>query len=716
MNIAKLYSDSYNATDITRESFYNIGGPHGFMRWGIYILMLIAFGYLAYTLIQRVIVWRQGKGALRTDYPEKRIWAVVKYVFLQLKILRESYAGIMHAAFFFGFAGLFAVTMLIMIQDDLTELFFHYRFLYGNFYIYWSLFADLCGLVVLAGCFMAIWRRYKVKPTRLDTKSTDTFALVLISIIVISGFTTEGLRIAMSGFPKFEVWSPVGYVTGLALAWMGASAMQVVHYLSWWLHVLTAFIFIGLIASDKLGHVLISALNVYFMNLKNESAATKYTMPIIPPSEFETAESFGVGTVEHFTWKQLMDSDACTRCGRCQDNCPAHLTEKPLSPKKIQTSSKDAMDERIPKIMAAKKAAEDPATVDLTAIESKMLIGEHILDDEIWSCTNCAACMEACPVNIEHVPKINDMRRYKVLMEASLAPELQTSFSNLETNFNPYGFAFANRGEWVPAELGIKTLAEDPEVDFLYFVGSPASYDKKTQKIAINFVKIMQKAGYKIGILGAEEADSGDAALRGGNEYLFHALVTQNLSTFKAYGVKKIVCTCPHDYNTIKKEYKEFAKVGVDAEGNPLEANYEVYHHSELIADIIKNGKIKLVEPLNAKVTYHDSCFLGRYNEIYNQPRSIIKAVPGTEFVEMSRHHNKSFCCGAGGARMFIEEHLGTRINQFRTKDARASGAQVICTACPFCFTMLSDGLDELGIENMKTIDIAELVYNAMEK
>ena len=205
-----------------------------------------------------------------------------------------------------------------------------------------------------------------------------------------------------------------------------------------------------------------------------------------------------------------------------------------------------------------------------------MLIGEHVLDDEIWSCTNCAACMEMCPVNIEHVPKINDMRRYKVLMEASLAPELQTSFTNLETNFNPYGFAFANRGDWLTEDLGVKTLAEDPEVDFLYFVGSPASYDKKTQKIAINFLKIMKKAGYKVGILGAEEADSGDAAMRGGNEYLFHALATQNLSTFAAYGVKKIVCTCPHDYNTIKKEYKKFAKLGVDAEGNPLTADYEV--------------------------------------------------------------------------------------------------------------------------------------------
>jgi Fe-S oxidoreductase len=422
---------------------------------------------------------------------------------------------------------------------------------------------------------------------------------------------------------------------------------------------------------------------------------------------FETAESFGVANVEEYTWKQLMDGDACTRCGRCQDNCPAYLTEKPLSPKKIINDVKDNMDERIPKLMLA----EDPSTLETTP-----LIDGSVQQDEFWSCTNCGACMEACPVNIEHVPKMIDMRRYKVLMEGDAAPELLTTFQNMETNFNPYGFAFAERGDWVPEDLNVKTLAEDPNVDYLYFVGSAASYDKRNQKVAIAFSRIMEKAGYKIGILGAEEADSGDAALRGGNEYLFHAMAAQNIETFKAYGVKKIVCTCPHDYNVLKKEYRKFAEVGIGSDGNPLEYDVEVYHHTQIISDLIKTGKIKLVESQDAKVTYHDSCFLGRYNEIYDEPRSILKAVPGIDLVEMSRHHDTSFCCGAGGARMFIEEHIGTRVNQFRTKDAQASGASKICTACPFCMTMLSDGITELDIQNMENMDIAEYVYNSMEK
>lgn len=706
MNLSKAFGMS--AADVTREFYFNVGGPHGFMRWGVYIFMFAAIFYLGYSIVKKVKIWRKGKGELRTDFPEKRIMAVIKYVILQAKILKESFAGIMHASIFFGFAVLFIVTLIIVVQEDFTGLFFHYHFLHGDFYIIWSLFGDVFGLVVLIGLLMAIYRRYVAKPTRLDTKKIDTFALVMILLIVITGFTNEAMRIALTDFPVFEkLASPVGYAIALPFSLISESGLKVMHYINWWFHMIAAFSFIGLIATDKFGHILISSINVYYGNIKNEKAETKFTMPVINPSEFETAETFGVSNVEEFTWKQLMDGDACTRCGRCQDNCPAWLTEKPLSPKKMINDVKDNMDERIPKLMLT----EDPASV-----ESTPLIGGSVQPDEFWSCTNCGACMEACPVNIEHVPKMVDMRRYKILMEGDMAPELQTTFMNLESNFNPYGFAFAERGEWLPEDLGIKTLSEDPEVDYLYFVGSAASYDKRNQKVATAFMKIMKKAGYKVGILGPEEADAGDAAMRGGNEYLFHALATQNLEMFKAYGIKKIVFTCPHDYNVVKKEYKEFASVGIGSDGNPLSYDFEVFHHTEIIADLISSGKIKLKETLDARVTYHDSCFLGRYNEIYKQPREILKSIPGVEYVEMSRHHDKSFCCGAGGARMFIEEHIGTRINQFRTKDAQSSGATKICTACPFCMTMLSDGITELDIQNMECMDIAEYVYNSMEK
>ncbi|OHD69171.1 MAG: hypothetical protein A2W19_06175 [Spirochaetes bacterium RBG_16_49_21] len=707
-------ADAYGVpiSEITRESFFNIGGPHGFMRWGIYLFMFAAFFYLAYTIVQRVLIWRRGKGELRTDYPEKRILAVIKYVFLQAKIFKESFAGIMHASLFFGFAVLFVVTMIIMVQDDFTELFLHIRFIQGNFYLFWSLAGDLFGVVVFIGLVMATYRRYVTKPSRLDTKPIDTFAIALIFIIIITGYTSEAMRIAISKFPAWEVWSPFGYVLAYPLSVFSEATLRGMHQFSWWTHMLGAFIFIGLVGSDKLGHIMISSFNVYFGNLGNESPATKYRLNLIDPAEFEVAESFGVSKVEQYSWKHLMDSDACTRCGRCQDNCPAWLTEKPLSPKKVVNDIKDNMDERIPKLMLA----DDPTTVETTPLINETLQHGSVMPDEFWSCTNCGACMEACPVNIEHVQKMIDMRRYKILMEGDMAPELQTTFMNLESNFNPYGFAFAERGAWLPADLSVKTLAEDSKIDYLYFVGSAASYDKRNQKVAAAFLKIMQKAGIKVGVLGSEEADSGDAALRAGNEYLFHSLATQNLELFSSYGVKKIVCTCPHDYNVIKKEYKKFAQVGKGSDGQPLKYGFAVYHHTQIIHDLIKRGVIKLANPLNETVTYHDSCFLGRYNEIYKEPREILKSIPGVRFVEMSRHHDASFCCGAGGARMFLEEHLGTRVNQFRTKDAQSTGATRLSTACPFCMTMLSDGITELDIQNMECYDVAEYVYNAMEK
>ncbi len=715
MDFAAMYDMPRNL--IARESFFNIGGPHGFMRWAIYGFFVISLCYLFYTLYKKIRIWKKGQKELRTDFPLKRIWMLVKYVVFQAKVLKEAYAGIMHASIFFAFLGLVVVTLLIMAQDDFTELFLGFKFLEGNAYLIWSLFADLCGIVVLFGLALAIIRRYITRPKRLDTRPTDTYALAILVVIIITGFTNEALRIAMSGFPKFEVWSPFGYALAQLFGGVGESSLSVLHKISWWIHFVLSFTFIGLLASNKLGHILISTLNVFFMNLKNEDPKTKYGMSVIPPKDFETSETFGVSACEQFTWKQLMDGDACTRCGRCQDNCPAYLTEKPLSPKKLINDIKDNKDDRLAKVVAREATLEEGAALDLTTIESKALVGESIQADEIWSCTNCAACVENCPVQIEHIDAINSMRRAQVLMEGKMATELQTAFNNMENNSNPYGFGFATRGDWVaPAGLNLKTLAEDPAVDYLYFVGCAASFDKRNQKVAAAFVKIMEKAGYKIGILGPEEACCGDSAMRAGNEYLFHALATQNLELFKNYGVKKIVTTCPHGYNVLKKEYPKLAAVGVDSSGSPLECKYEVYHHSEVLSDLLKNGRIKIKDVMNEKITYHDSCMLGRYNEIYSQPRGIIKAIPGVDLVEMSRHHGKSFCCGAGGSRMWLEEKLGSRINQFRTKDAQSTGASKVCTACPFCMTMLSDGANELDIKNLETLDIAEIIYNTMEK
>ncbi len=398
-----------------------------------------------------------------------------------------------------------------------------------------------------------------------------------------------------------------------------------------------------------------------------------------------------MGKLEEFTKKQIFDSDACTRCGRCQDGCPAYLSGKPLSPKKLIQDLKTYWLEQAPAAIAAKRAAGcaaaaegKPAEKNLlvktldrvdalvdavvkgatreAAPAEKALVGEVIDLHELWACTNCLYCMEHCSASIEHVPKIVGMRQYKVLTEADFAPELQLTYRNMENNSNPWGIGAHLRADWAK-DLGIKTLAEDPNVEYLFYVGCSGSFDDRGKKVSAAFAKILKAAGVSFGILGTEEGCCGDSAMRGGNEYLYQTLAQANIEVMKGYNVKKIIATCPHGYNALKKDYPHFG------------GNFEVYHHTEIIADLIAKGKITLKKPVEGLFTYHDSCFLGRYNGIYDQPRRILKAVPGLRLTEMERNLAKSFCCGAGGARMWMEEDIGERINDMRTDQAIAAGA-----------------------------------------
>jgi Fe-S oxidoreductase len=461
-------------------------------------------------------------------------------------------------------------------------------------------------------------------------------------------------------------------------------------------------------------HIITTPANHFLQSFK----PTGYIEPI---RDFENAEAFGVGKLEEFTWKQIFDSDACTRCGRCQDGCPAYLTGKPLSPKKVVQDIKTHWLEKCPDTALAMVAAKLPAplrnaiTAKLPVVPAegeapaeeatgKALVGEVVDLHELWACTNCMYCMEHCSASIEHVPKIIDMRRYKVLTEADFAPELQLTCRNMENNSNPWGVGAHLRGDWAK-ELGIKTLAEDPNVEYLFYVGCSGSFDDRGKKISVAFAKILQEAGVSFGILGTEEGCCGDSAMRSGNEYLFQSLAQANIDVMNGYGVKKIIAICPHGYNALKKDYPNFG------------GNFEVYHHTEIIANLIATGKIKLPEPLKGTFVYHDSCFLGRYNHIYDQPRQILKAIRGINVVEMERNLDKSFCCGAGGARMWMEEDIGERINNARTKQAIAVNADMIAVGCPFCLTMMSDGIkDNHKEETMQAWDLAELVVKAMGK
>jgi Fe-S oxidoreductase/nitrate reductase gamma subunit len=659
------------------------------------IFAFIALAIMGFGLYKRWQLWTaMGKPELRTDNRGERIKALLKNGVLQLSVWRDFYPGLIHGLIFFAF--------FVLIWGAAFDAFQFYTGVHfnGKPYLIMSFIFDLFGLFALIGVIMAIDRRYIKKPDRLgykgkmDNRPEDAIVLSLILGIMVTGFLIEGLRIASFNYPTFEMWSFVGYLTALTFQGVNVETLKSLHKFMWWFHTFIALGFIAYIPYSRLLHIVTSPVNQFMKTLKPIGT-------IEPIRDFETAETFGVAKLEEFTWKQIFDSDACTRCGRCQDGCPAYNTGKHLSPKKMIQDIKDHWLERAPVVAAAKKAAGEGGEAHIPEPE-KSLINDAVGVAEVWDCTNCMHCMEHCPVFIEHVPKIIDMRRCKVLMEADFAPELQLTYRNMENNSNPWGIGAHLRADWAK-ELGVKTMAEDPSAEYLFYVGCSGSFDDKGKKISMAFAKILKEAGVSFAILGTEEGCCGDSAMRGGNEYLYQALAQYNIEIMNGYGVKKIICTCPHGYNALKKDYPL------------LGGNYEIYHHSEILADLIAQGKIKLSKPLDGVFTLHDSCFLGRYNKIYQQPRSVLNAVPGMKLVEMEKSLDMSFCCGAGGARMWMEEH-GDRINNARTDMAIAVKADKIATACPFCMTMMSDGLKDRGKEEtMAALDIAEIVWQAMD-
>jgi Fe-S oxidoreductase/nitrate reductase gamma subunit len=692
-----------------REVFWNAQG----FETILFILTAVAMAIFAYGVYQRWTLWKaMGKEEIRWDELPARIKALIINGFLQIKTWKDAYPGIMHGLIFFGFFVLIFGAAFDAGEFHITEPLLGWSFNRGNFYLGFAFLMQAFGLCVLIGVLMAMLRRYVIKPERLaykgksDNTADDAIALLFILGIVVTGFLISALRIRVTY--QETPWESVRFVSwgiaAYALAGVETSTALTLHKVMWWTHTFIVLGFIAYIPYSRLLHIITTPANHFFASLK----PTGYIEPI---RDIENQESFGVSKLEEFTWKQIFDSDACTRCGRCQDGCPAYLTGKHLSPKKLVQDIKTHWLEIAPAAIKAKVAAvpaaegAEAAAPVAEATEGtapgKALLGDVVSMHELWDCTNCMYCVENCSASIEHVQKIIDMRRYKVLTEADFAPELQLTYRNMENNSNPWGIGAHMRADWAK-EMGIKTLAEDPNVEYLFYVGCAGSFDDRGKKISVAFAKILQAAGVSFGILGTEEGCCGDSAMRGGNEYLFQSQAQANIEIMNGYGVKKIIAICPHGYNCIKKDYPNFG------------GNYEVYHHTEIIADLIAKGKIKLTNSQDGIFTYHDSCFLGRYNKVYDQPRAILNAIPGMKLAEMDRNLSKSFCCGAGGARMWMEEE-GERINNARTDQAIATNASTIAVGCPFCLTMLSDGIkDKQQSEKMVALDISEIVIKAM--
>jgi Fe-S oxidoreductase/nitrate reductase gamma subunit len=577
-------------------------------------------------------------------------------------------------------------TILIFVQEDITLLLFNWTFLHGSFYLIFSFILDLFGLLAVIGVILLAFRRYVLRPERLDNKTEDWIGLVFILLILVTGFLNEGLRIAITR-PDFERYSFVGWEVSMLFASSDAAqaSLAPVHAVVWWVHVLLAFGFIGYLAYSRLLHLITSPLNQFFRSF----APAGEVQPIL---DIENQESFGVTKLQDFTWKQLLDTDACTRCGRCQDNCPAHLSGKPLSPKKLIQDLKVYM---LSHGNTTSKGYGETGRVSPIA-------GNDISEDELWACTTCGACQQVCPVFIPVIDKAVDLRRYLVLMESKFSQEVKLFFKNMETNYNPWTIGFSTRGDWAK-DLEVNQLSDNKDVEYLFFVGCAGSFDERNRKVARTLVDLLQKAGVSFGILGAEEICCGETARRMGNEYLAQILMQQNIELLDNYGVKRIITLCPHCFNTLKNEYHQF------------KGNYEVFHYSQFLWDVIRQGRLRPKGGERMTVTYHDSCYLGRHNNIYTPPREILQSLGNIKLIEMGRNRDKSFCCGAGGGRMWMEETIGTRINHMRIDQAASTGASILASACPYCLTMFEDGIKEKELSGrISAFDLAELLEKAL--
>ncbi len=647
-----------------------------FSSFDLFLLFVVAVVFL-YGFYRRSRLWLIGKKENRTDRPQERLLSIWAYVVGHKRMLKDAYPGWMHLFIFYGF--LIPFVIIVITQANFT--------LPDSLALPLSLFFDLVGALGIVGLILAFYRRYVKKPDNLtyDTTVGNLIALLFLLGIFGLGFCVEGLRIARTQ-PGWAGWTPIGWVFSQFFSGMGDANQILLHRLLWRLHLFLVLGFVAFIPYSRMLHIFTGPANVYMRQLTSKGA--------LPPiRDFETAETFGASKLEDLTWKQLFDMDACTRCGRCLDHCPAYQSGKPLAPKKNWDSIRAHMEEK----GALIRKGKDPE-----AEGGKKLIGDVISEDVIWACTNCLACAMVCPVFIPCMDKFLEMRRYLVLMESRFPSEVQLVFRNMENNSNPWGVGSGLRADWAKG-LELKTLAEDGEVDFLFWVGCAGSFDDRNKRVATSLVKTMRASGAKFSFLGTEEGCCGDSARRIGNEYLYQTLVQANIEVLKNYGVKKILTMCPHCFNTLKNEYPQFG------------GNYEVMHYTEFLADALTSGKLKLTKPIDKAVTYHDSCFLGRGNEIYEAPRTILRAIPGLRLVEMKRSGVRSFCCGAGGGRMWMEEKIGTRINQMRTEQAVQTKAESVGTACPYCLTMLGDGIKEKGLEeSMTSFDLSELVEKAM--
>jgi len=683
-------------TDAQRTVNWNISAP--VIMYFFFAAMVALVGG---AFVQRLRVWRLGKPAKVLDNPKARLRNALTMGAATSRVKNDPYAGVMHGLIYVSFIGLALITATLSVDDYLPLILGQdkeHLFLTGGTYLVYSLIGDIFGIMGLAGIAMAIWRRY-ARPTVkivMDRRpAEDAWIVGLLALVLFTGFLTEGWRIQVSeidaGHESWSYWSPGGWVLAKVAAAFGTQAILDMHRVFWWVHVAGAFTLLTLMAFTKFRHILLGPANAFLKNPGSQAY-------LAPMGDFEklmeSGQSLGAGKLQDFTWKQLFDTDVCVRCGRCTNACPAWTAGQPLSPMSIIQDLKSYMNHAGPLLLAGKDPAE--------TLKGE-LIGGYVKEDSLWACRTCMSCVEACPVMIEHVPTIVDMRRFLVMERAEVPSTAQAALQNIEQRGHPWRGTQFTRDTWVQqlAAEGVEVPAFDGSQEYLFWVGCSGALVERNVPITKATAKLLIEAGVSFGVLGQGEPCTGDPARRLGNEFLFATLAESNVQAFNELGIKRVVTMCPHCFNTLKNEYPDFG------------GEYEVTHHADFLQSLVAQGKLQPKAVDGVTVTFHDSCYLGRANGIYDSPRQLLEAIPGTRLVEMPRNRNRGFCCGAGGGNMWQEE-AGTRVNHLRAAEAVNTGASVVATACPFCIQMFEDGIPGVQPDEekrtLKAFDIAELL------
>ena len=664
----------------TAGSFLSLPGALWFA-----LLTLAAVAGIVWSLSRRWQLVAAGRGEVRLDRWWERLKGLLVYAIGQKRMFSEPVAGVMHALIFWGFLVFSLRSVSLVIEGvsrgwELPLL----RTPLGHAFL---LSKDVFALLVLIGIVVATWRRLVTRPARLEYSADAWLILGQIAALMVTDLLADGARIA-GGAPGPWVWTPISAAVATLLPAGSETALRATYAWSWWLHVGVLYAFANYLPYSKHFHVYTSLPNVLLRPLGAPAR--------LAPMDLENlteGQSIGAARITDLNWKQLLDLYTCTECGRCTVVCPTTITHKPLVPRDLTIELRDHL------TGSAAQIRRDPG--EAGGAPTRELAGDVIDPEVVWACTTCRWCEEACPLFISYVDRIVEMRRHLVLEKATFPEEANPAFRGMEVNGNPWQLPQESRGDWARG-LDVPLASAGGEFDVLFWVGCAGSYDDAGKKTSVALVRLLQAAGVRVAMLGAEESCTGDAARRLGNEYLFQMLAQANVETLKRYGVRKIVTNCPHCLNTLAHEYPDFG------------GDFEVVHGTQLVAELLKQGRVKLAGTVAETVTYHDPCYLGRTNGEYAAPRRILTAIPGLELREAPLGREKAMCCGAGGGRMWLEEKLGERINQARFGQLRAAGCDDVAVACPFCAVMIGNAQGELGYEQAKTFDVLTLAARSL--